>query len=406
MDRQEKKLRVTSKCKYDHNHLPEVKAAGKTVKKLTLEPSKRAKKILPAKMPSPEFTATYETEDDYENKNSKNTDGNLDNTASSSEAFDQRDHRETNPRKKKRIKAKKSNLPATMPSPKLPVSPAIEDNNENQNSNNTDGSLDSTASSSEASDQRDRRKTDPEKKEEIKTIEAKKLTINKQNLSAQIDVSKITGTSEKKDEFDNKEMFTTWNLKPSGIIEVSETLEPKIPLVANQGRPKKRTRAIKLISTNVDKDTDLGPNKKRRKIAQQQEKQIKKFSTLTVEEKSEFLLNLLVKKDVKTSNEQEISLEEIKKISRVKTMPHAITASRLKIVRGKLSENAYKYINRMIKKRTDEDTWYCGKCRKSISGNVSTECECCLRWFCSKCEKQEEKKKKVWFCSECEKTGK
>lgn len=283
-------------------------------------------------MPSPEFTATYETEDDYENKNSKNYVGNLDNTASSSEAFDQRDHRETNPRKKKRIKAKKSNLPATMPSPKLPVSPAIEDNNENQNSNNTDGSLDSTASSSEASDQRDRRKADPEKKEEIKTIEAKKLTINKQNLSAQIDVSKITGTSEKKDEFDNKEMFTTWNLKPSGIIEVSETLEPKIPLVANQGCPKKRTRAIKLISTNVDKDTDLGPNKKRRKIAQQQEKQMKKFSTLTVEEKSEFLLNLLVKKDVKTSNEQEISLEEMKKISS-KTMPHAITASRLKIVR-------------------------------------------------------------------------
>ncbi|KAH0560877.1 hypothetical protein KQX54_009672 [Cotesia glomerata] len=69
----------------DHNL--KVKAAGKTVKKLTLEPSKRAKKNLPAKMPSPEFTATSETEEDYENKNLNNSDKNLDNT-SSLEDFD------------------------------------------------------------------------------------------------------------------------------------------------------------------------------------------------------------------------------------------------------------------------------------------------------------------------------
>ncbi|XP_044598425.1 putative uncharacterized protein DDB_G0289963 [Cotesia glomerata] len=232
-------------------------------------------------MPSPEFTATSETEEDYENKNlnnsdknldntsssledfdrrdrqdnnknnnSDNTDGSIDSTASSPEASDQRDHRETDSEKKKdknrkQLTTKKSNLPATLPSPQLPLTPATEDINENNN----DGNLDSTASSSEAFDQSDCRETDLEKKEEIETIRAKKLTKNKQNLSAPIDVSKITGTSGKKDEFDNKEMFTTWNLKPSGVIELSETLKPKIPLVANQGRPKKRTRAIKCNDT-------------------------------------------------------------------------------------------------------------------------------------------------------------
>ncbi|KAH0534729.1 hypothetical protein KQX54_007410 [Cotesia glomerata] len=408
IDRQKKTLRVTNKCNFEHNHLPEVKAAGQAIKKLTNEPSKRSRKNLTARKSSPEFPTTPKREDKSENEDEFNEITDTDDTASSSELFDHSRRRinvSENNKIEKIIKKKKKektkvDLPADPPSPKVPAAPEREDESETEEFPETIEDPDDT-SSLEISDHSYYRNTVPENNEKVEVTKKKKLEINKGNLPAKISTPNITRTTGTADKSYSEEGFQTWTLKP-GEVEVSNMQGPKIPLFANPTRPKKRTRAIGLTSTTVNKETNLSPKKKKKKIDQELETRGKKFSSLTVEQKSSFLLSLLIKKNIKITEDRKVSLENIKKLT-VKTMPHPITANRLKLIKNKLEEDVYKNIQKITKMRSDKNTWFCSKCPESISNKFATECECCFRWFCGKCGKSEEDKQKVWICAEREK---
>ncbi|XP_044583997.1 uncharacterized protein LOC123264653 [Cotesia glomerata] len=220
IDRQKKTLRVTNKCNFEHNHLPEVKAAGQAIKKLTNEPSKRSRKNLTARKSSPEFPTTPKREDKSENEDESEEEFNeitdTDDTASSSELFDHSRRRinvSENNKIEKIIKKKKKektkvDLPADPPSPKVPAAPEREDESETEKLNEL-ADTDNTASSSGLLDRSGRRINVPENNKKEKIIKKKRIAKTKVNLPADPPSPKVPAAPEREDESETEEFPET-----------------------------------------------------------------------------------------------------------------------------------------------------------------------------------------------------